>query len=219
MELRQTKTTTKATIFSEKPVFNDDETVQQRLNKLLALNAEAARQKSMFRSEQERLEAETMRNPLSLEKAFAYFGLMLGTLPPLAFFFRILLDSSVVSLWFVGIMLIVTLITAVVGFFSGQFLAKIIRRIENLSWSAMIFILPFIGLMWGILTGAAGGFIILIIGALFGALIGGSVGLFALPVFTIFHRLLKKGEMIERNHFLPIAFGIVCTISAFILGL
>jgi hypothetical protein len=173
----------------------------------------------MFRSEQERFEAETMKNPLSPEETFAYFGLMLGTFPPLAFFLRCLFETAVFAVWIVGIFLIITLITAVVGFFSGQFLAKVIRQAENFSWSGMILILPFIGLLWGIIVGGAGGAIVFIFGAIFGGVIGGIIGFIALPLFTIFHRLLKKGEMIENKHFFPVSFGVVFAISAFILGL
>ncbi len=82
-------------------------------------------------------------------------------------------------------------------------------EIENYSWWAMLFLLPFVGVFWGILAGGAGGIIILIIGAFFGAILGAMVGSAALPAFTVFHRLLKKGDMIDRKHFLPLAFGIL----------
>ena len=65
----------------------------------------------------------------------------------------------------------------------------------------MILALPFLGLLWGIVSGGAGGIIVFIIGAFFGALLGGIVGSVALPAFTILHRSLKKGEMIELKHF------------------
>jgi hypothetical protein len=79
--------------------------------------------------------------------------------------------------------------------------------------------MPFLGWFWGMIAGGSGGIVILIVGAFFGAVIGGLVGLFALPVFTIFHRLLKKGELIDRRHFLPLAFGITFIVCGFILGL
>lgn len=63
------------------------------------------------------------------------------------------------------------------------------------------------------------GIFIFLIGAIFGAMIAGAVGGLALPIFTIFHRWLKKGEVIERNQFLPIAMGITFIICALILGL
>lgn len=83
----------------------------------------------------------------------------------------------------------------------------------------MVLALPFIGLLWGGVAGAAGGIVVFIFGAFFGAILGGMVGSVALPLFTIFHRLLKKGESIERKHFLPLAFGITFIICGFIFGL
>jgi hypothetical protein len=79
--------------------------------------------------------------------------------------------------------------------------------------------LPFIGILWGILTGGLGGILIFIIGAVFGGILAAMVGSVAVPSFTVFHRLLKKGDVMERNQFLPIASGITFIISAFILGL
>jgi hypothetical protein len=93
------------------------------------------------------------------------------------------------------------------------------RNIEARSWSVMLLLAPLIGLTWGIISGGAGGVIIFVIGALFGAILGGAVGMVALPAFAVFHRLLKRGDMIERRHFLPLAFGITFTICSFILGL
>jgi hypothetical protein len=83
----------------------------------------------------------------------------------------------------------------------------------------MILMMPLIGLLWGMISGGAGGVIVFIFGAFFGAILGGIVGSLALPLFTIFHRLMKKGENIELKHFLPIAFGITFIICGFILGL
>ncbi len=65
----------------------------------------------------------------------------------------------------------------------------------------------------------AGGTIIFVVGALVGALLGAIVGALALPIFTVFHRLLKRGDQIEEKHFLPLAFGTALAISAFVLGL
>ena len=79
--------------------------------------------------------------------------------------------------------------------------------------------LALIGLLWGAVSGAAGGVIVFFFGAFFGAVLGGIVGSVALPLFTVFHRWLKKGESIELKHFLPVAFGVTFVICGFILGL
>lgn len=219
MEIRESKTDTRQPNFNEFANYvRDSEIVQQRLNSLLILNAETERQKIMYRTDKEKLEAELMKNPLSLDKTFSYFGLILGAFPPAAMFIRFAIEGRLDD-WVFGVMFIINLISAVVGFFSGKLVARAIRYLENLNWMTMILVLPFLGLSWGIASGGAGGIIVFVIGAFFGAILGGIVGSIALPVFTILHRLLKKGEMIEFKHFLPIAFGITFIICGFILGL
>ena len=59
----------------------------------------------------------------------------------------------------------------------------------------------------------------MIIGGIAGAAIGGLAAGVALPIYAIAHRLLSSGDHIELKHFLPVAFGTVFTICAFILGL
>jgi hypothetical protein len=172
----------------------------------------------MYRSDREKLEAELMKNPLSLEKTFSYFGLLLGAFPPAAMFIRVAVEGKLDG-WVFGVMFIINLISAVVGFFSGRIVAKAMRFYENKSWTTMLLAMPFIGLLWGAAAGAAGGVVVFIFGALAGAMLGGIVGSAALPAFAIFHRWLKKGESIEQKHFLPIAFGVVLTICGFIFGL
>jgi hypothetical protein len=219
MEFRETQTASRHQNLNQFAGFDrDSELVIQRLNTLLAINAETARQKAMYQTDKEKLEAELMRNPLDLEKTFSYFGLILGAFPPAAMFIRFAIDARLDG-WVFGVMLIINLISAVVGFFSGKVVAKAVRSIEKMGWVSMILVLPFLGLLWGAVSGAAGGIIVFVFGALFGALLGGIVGSAALPVFTIIHRLLKRGESIEMKHFLPVAFGITFVICGFILGL
>lgn len=223
METRKTQTITKPTnlaaFANSEP---DDELTQKRLNALLAVNAETAREKLTFRSEQEKFAAALMSNPLSPEKTFAYFGLLLGTFPPLAMFIRFFSEKGIFrdeDFWILGVVAVVNLISAIVGYFSGKLIAKIVCALEKLSWHYMILALPFVGIFWGMMAGGAGGIIIFLVGAFFGAALGATVGGVALPVFTLFHRFLKKGDQLDCRHFLPIAFGITFIISAFILGL
>ncbi len=176
----------------------------------------------MFRSEREETEASMMSNPLSIEKTFSYFGLLLGTFPPAAIFTRVFIDTKAFQgeeFWILGVAILVNLISAVAGFFSGKLIGRIVADLERTSWTQMILTLPFIGILWGILAGGAGGIIVLFFGALLGASLGAAVGSVALTMFTIFHRLLKRGDNIEGKHFLPLAFGTTFVISAFILGL
>ncbi|MGI8669996.1 MAG: hypothetical protein ACR2J3_09165 [Aridibacter sp.] len=200
---------------------SDNETTQDRLNELISLNAEYARQDEIFSSDKEKLEADLMSNPLSAEKAFSFFGLLLGTFPPAAFFAKFLFESGNpgnIEFWIVVLLLVVNVVTAAAGYFTGKLIGKITFELEKLSWQWMLLALPFLGLLWGIMSGGAGGFFLFVFGAIFGAMLGGLVGSVALPIFTIFHRLLKRGDKIENKHFLPLAFGISLIISAFILG-
>ena len=163
-----------------------------------------------------------MENPISTSKAFAYFGLMLGIFSPAAIFTRFLMDSGNFrgeDSWIFGVLGIVNLVTAITGYFSGKLIAGIVTKVENYSWWTMILLLPLIGMLWGIMSGGAGGIVILIFGAIFGAVFGALVGSITLPLFTLFHRILKKGELIEFKHFLPLSLGITFTICAFILSL
>ncbi len=223
METRTTQTVARQTnIVSLAGYESDAELTQKRLDWLLAANAANASEKSLFHTEREKTEAVLMENPLSVEQTFAYFGLLLGTFPPMAIFIRFFAEKGIFrseDFWILGVLAIINLITATVGCFSGRVVGKIVGELERMSWSYMLFSLPFIGILWGILAGGAGGVIIFVIGAIFGAALGGAVGMAALPALAVFHRLLKRGDKFDRRHFLPIAFGIVFVVSAFILGL
>lgn len=175
---------------------------------------------SLYKTEQERFEAGLIKHPLTTEKSFALFGLMLGALPPLALFTKFFISSQIrfEESWVMFLLFFVNVICATVGYFSGKLIAKMVAEVEKYSWSVMLLILPFIGILWGIMAGGAGGVFIFVIGAVFGAIIASMVGGVALPVFTIFHRLLKKGDVIERDQFLPIALGITLIISAIFFG-
>lgn len=185
------------------------------------MNREISDERSLYRTDRERLEAGMMRNPFDSEKTFSYYGLMLGTFPPAAIFARWLVSVNFrdpAPIWVFGVLAIVILLSGTVGYFSGKLVGRQLRKVENLSWSTMLPASIFIGLMWGMVSGAAGGFVIFVIGAFFGAILGGMVGAVALPAFTIMHRLVKQGDLIEKKHFLPLAFGVTFTICSFILG-
>lgn len=221
METRVAEHTTGRTGTQPAFVSSDDELVRKRLDTLLELNAEIAREKSLYRSGIEQTEADMMRKPLDSPKAFSYFGLMLGTLPPATLFSRWLIETNAISrgeFWVIGVMAVVVLLSGMVGYFSGKVVGKGVRHLEKGSWSAMMLTLPFMGLLWGMVSGAAGGIIIFVIGAFFGAALGGLVGAAALPAFGLLHRLMKRGEMIEQKHFVPLALGVTLTICSFILG-
>lgn len=221
MDHRPAKTIVRQRVTNFDEPKRENRFTDQRLNFLLELNAKTAREKTLYKSDREKTEAAMMSHPLDIGKTFSYFGLMLGTFPPAAIFGKFLFESSARKdeIIVLGFILVMNIITAIVGYFSGKLIGRIVKESETYSWQMMLLLMPFVGIFWGILAGGAGGIIVFLIGAFFGAAFGAMVGAVAIPVFTIFHRLLKKGEMIEFKHFLPIAFGITFAICAFILGL
>lgn len=190
----------------------------------MKLNRETALEKETFRDENERFEASLLENPLTTKQVFAQFGLMLGLFPPMAMFGKFVYHNVNKGqynddIWVIFLLLVVNFVCALTGYYSGKMIGQIVSSIEKMNWGSMILIAPFIGILWGVMTGAAGGIFIFVIGAFFGAALASLVGMVALPIFTIFHRLLKKGDVIERDQFLPIAMGITLIISAIFLGL
>ena len=74
--------------------YADDGIVEQRLASLLEINAEALRERTMYRSDRERIEASLMTRPIDSKKSFAYFGLIFGALPPFALVFKIIGETT-----------------------------------------------------------------------------------------------------------------------------
>jgi hypothetical protein len=204
--------------------IGSSDNLESRLEELIKLNRETSLEKETFRNENERFEASLLENPLTTKQVFAQFGLMLGLFPPMAMFGKFIYKEILKNpynddFWIIFLLIVVNFVCAVTGYFSGKLIGQIVSQIEKLNWTSMLFIAPFIGILWGVMTGAAGGVFIFVIGAFFGAAIAALVGAAALPIFTVFHRFLKKGDVIERDQFLPIALGITFIISAFVLSL
>jgi hypothetical protein len=175
----------------------------------------------LFGTDRERRDAESMQTPVTSRTAYAFFGSLLGFLPVVSIFAKIIIEGGVrenEDLLVLAI-LAASLGTAVAGFFTGRTVARIIEKMNSVRWSWYLTALPFIGLLWGAVSGAVGGVFLFIIGSVFGAVIGGMVGALALPVFGALHRTLKRGDLIELKHLRPLSFGIVLTVCAFILGL
>lgn len=192
------------------------------LDQLLAANDEIARRRSQNISRRDDLEAAIMSHPISIERSFAYFGLLLGSLPPASIIFAIFYSSASVARegsWLLSLMIAANILTATVGYLSGKLASDSVLQIREFPVWSQFALLPLIGLSWGAISGGIGGALILIYGGFFGALIGGAVGMVAVPLFVLLHRLVSYADTIERKHFLPIASGITLTISALILGL
>jgi hypothetical protein len=195
------------------------------LNWLLSENYLEAQRNKLFRTPQEEAEVELMRRPISSQKAYGVLGLALGTFPPAAIFAKIFGNS----IWygrieeeaFIILLLLfaMNLVCALAGYGMGLVLGKAAFEFERSSWTKMFIMLPLLAIVWGAVTGAAGGLVFFGFGALIAPFFAIPVSLVAFPVFALLHRLLERGSMIDRKHLLPLAFGISLTISAFILGI
>jgi len=172
----------------------------------------------LFRHPREAHERELMRRPLTTQQAYARFGLLLGTLVPAAIFLRMLLalhtDERMSFFIFFSLM---NFTCALVGLGMGRLMGKNIDHVERRGWNRMFFHALGKGIAWGVTTRAAGGLIAFGFGAIVGAAIATPIGIVAFVAFTLLHRLMARGGMIDARHFWPLACGVVLTISALIL--
>lgn len=168
-----------------------------------------------------------MRRPVSTEKAYALFGMLLGALPPAVIFSKLFgygmtggsaRESGSAVMFFI-LSLVMNVLCCLAGNYLGAKVSRMVQAIERDSWTKMLLESPLVGAIWGAGTGAIGGFFFFGIGAFFGAACAAAVGALAFVLFTPLHRLLERGGMIETRHFLPLACGITLTIAALISGL
>ncbi|HEV7857963.1 MAG TPA: hypothetical protein VGO91_04975 [Pyrinomonadaceae bacterium] len=190
-----------------------------RLNWLLHANAQAAAHRKLFRNDREEDEALMMRRPLQMRQAYALFGLMLGTLPPAAIFGRMFQYGLGKDGTLVCLCLLMNIICAVVGYAMGSALSGNMHKLTRASWNKMLLISPWVGALWGMVAGGAGGFLFFGFGAIAGIICGIPVGMAAFLLFALLHRLLARGGMIDARHFWPLACGITLTMAALVLSL
>ena len=160
-----------------------------------------------------------MRRPLTAQEAYARFGLLLGALVPAAIFIRILfaLNTDERMSYFIFLSLM-NFTCALVGLGMGRLMGRNVEQVERRGWNRMFLHACGKGIAWGATTGAAGGLLAFGVGAIAGAAIAIPVGLVAFASFTLFHRLMARGVMIDARHFWPLACGVVLTITALILS-
>lgn len=196
-----------------------DEAVANNLNVLLAANAKLAQKKSFYPTRDSETAVSSLSLKLDFKTTYAYLGAMLGIFPPASLFALFVTESRAPNeIWLVALLIGVNAVTAFVGYWFGKVVGNLLYDRDNRSLTFYIFFLPLLGFIWGAIAGAAGGVFLFVIGAFFGSIIGGAVGMLALPAFYALHRLLKHGEYLELKYFLPIATGIVYSISAVILS-
>ncbi|HKX84966.1 MAG TPA: hypothetical protein VJL58_12145 [Pyrinomonadaceae bacterium] len=193
-----------------------------RLGWLIDENHRIARERSLYRNDRERLLAEAMRRPVTISKAYRWFGLMLGSVPPAAMVAKAAANSGqfeVEAFGFALLILLAGLAAGIVGYFSGKLTANTVKRAERFSMPNRAVLIAFVGMTWGIACGAAGGVLIFIFGAIPAAFIGGITAALALPIFATLLSTVRAGNHVALSHFLPISLGIVLSIVAFIFGL
>jgi hypothetical protein len=200
-----------------------DQGGQSRLNWLLLENERAARQ-SPYRNAREEVEMLLMLRPISTKRAYTLYGMLLGTFPPLAIFYKVL-DGMAGHQWVyiaqvVALLLLMMLaVCCLVGRAMGSVMGEWLTGKEGGSWVKKFFEALVAGIAWGAVTGAAGGVPAFGIGAIYGQAFAVAVGIVAFPLFAMLHRPLARGGMIDARHFWPLACGVVMVISALILGM
>src|SRR5690606_8425200 len=159
-------------------------------------------------------------NSVDTEHAMAFFGATLGFFGPLTLLLTLFLLGGVTPISIVAAIFGsgVIFVTSITGWFSGKQVGRLVRKTEEVPLPFMIFVALMIGLYWGVFTGVVGGILILVYGAIWGGLVGGLAGALAVPPFILLHRYLKTGVRIERGKLLPITFGIIGSLCAFVLG-
>ncbi len=195
-----------------------------RLRWLETAIATAEQRAQLFRNPRAEAERLSMRRPLTTERAYALFGLLLGALPPAAIVLRIALlsqrgGSSLAALFYIMLFgLPMIALCAAVGRLTGRKLAPSLARVERRHWFTSLLYSVAAGFAWACATGAAGGAVVFLIGALYGLVCALPFGLAGFLLFTICHRLLVRDGMIDARHFWPIACGITLSFAALILS-
>jgi hypothetical protein len=195
-----------------------------RLNWLTHWNAEAERRALLFPDPREEEQVRLMRRPIVTREAFDLFGLLLGALVPAAIFYRMfnygfhVNGSGFEQLFFPVLLWAMNVVCGLMGWKMGGVFGSRIDNYERSSWHRMGVCVAGTGALWGLTTGAVGGVLFFGFGSLFGALIALPVGMLGFLMFTLLHRLMAHGGMIDARHFWPLACGVVLTISALILS-
>ena len=162
-----------------------------------------------------------MTNPIDSTKAFAYFGFMIGTMPPMTLAIRTIADGNAgeaIEVLFLVLLILAGIVAGSVGYISGQLVPAVMNAFRDFRTMNRIAMFVMIGFVWGAAAGAAGGVMLFVFGAIFAGIAGGIVGAICVPAFAILHDTLRRGDLIEMKHFLPIGFALTLSLCAFILG-
>lgn len=196
-----------------------------RLNWLVAVHAADEQLRRRFRTAREREEMELMSRPVDARRAYRLLGALLGLLPPAVIFYRVFgsalgeEQNELRALGFFAVLAVMNFVCWLVGRWLAGRLAARVGEAERGSWWKTLPVAALCGFVWAVVTGAAGGLPFFGLGALFGPFFAVPVGVAGFVAFTILHRPLARGGMIEARHLRPLAWGVALTIAALILGL
>ena len=205
------------TVIAPAPAYAD------RLRQLEAAIAAADARARRFRTPREETEMLLMRRPLTTERAYEYFGLLLGALPPAAIFYRL---SNYVTeaepsamMYFIFLFSLMNVACCLAGWRMGVRAGRRMERVASASRIDRCCNLLAAAIIWGACTGSLGGLLFFGVGSFIGTLVALPVALVAFILFALLHRFLARGGMIDARHFWPVACGITLVISALILNL
>jgi hypothetical protein len=192
-----------------------------RLRRLRA-EVELAESGALARREAEEAATMMLRRPVNVAEAYGWFGLFLGLFPPAAIFSRLFLGeitSSGFEWGWLALVIFMNAVCAVVGRKTALFIAAQLGQPREQPWPLLCAVSLLAALVWGVVTGGAGGLVFFGFGAFFGALYAVAVALVAFPAFALLHRLLSRGGMIDEHTLWPLAFGLPAVVAAAILGM
>lgn len=198
-----------------------DHNVHARLSWLKAELSREGGARAAERADREAALALSMESPRTGAQAYATLGALLGLLPPAAMFGRFLASFDFRSRQEFGLLalcVVMNVICCAVGRAMGLWAGRRVGDPRGRAWYELLLVAAFLGCLWGVVTGAAGGVIVFGLGAVAGAMLAVPVALAGFALFAPLHRLLSHGGMIEARHLRPLALGVAGAIAALILS-
>lgn len=202
-----------------------DNDISLRIAWLKGEVARAENSAPTMRAEAEWEHAASMRNPVTTEEAYAWFGTFLGLFPPFAIFASIIaggmdsrsnLENS--GLFWILLLMAMNAVCCFVGRKFGRVLGRTLGDPRAHGWFWYVVLSLLLGVAWATVTGGAGGAVGFGIGAIFGIACALPVALTTFPVFAVLHRIQSHGGMIEERDLWPMALGIPLATAALILS-
>ncbi len=188
-----------------------------RLNMILAAQAELKASRTPDGELYAAAAAAAIKDPVTTEGAFRWFGLAIGTFGPMAIFTKLISSGSAEPL-FIVLAALANITTAAAGFLSGEHIGRLVTEIRRMPLPATVVMTPLLGMVWGIISGGLGGAFFWLFGAIPAAVAGGIFGAAAISIFTPLFAFASYTGVIERNRLVPLIIGTVFTLCAFILG-